>query len=250
MMQGVVHVPFPDPYRPILNADHEDYGEAVVRYIEEVVLTRAVPPDDCAAILVEPIQGEGGYIVPDDGFFPALRRLCDKYGILMIVDEVQSGVGRTGKWWAVENWGVEPDIVCAAKGLASGVPIGAAIARASVMDWPAGSHGNTFGGNPLACAGLLPRLIQNGLMQNALELGSTPSTRWPKSRPATAPSARARQGPDDRHRIRQRPRDQETRPNCGHDRAKRVRPWPADAGLRRQHAAHQPAPGHRQVPDG
>ncbi len=154
-------------------SEAEDYGEAVVRYIEEVVLTRAVPPDDCAAILVEPIQGEGGYVMPTDGFFPALRRLCDKYGILLIADEVQSGVGRTGKWWAIENWGVEPDIVCSAKGLASGVPIGAAIARASVMDWPAGSHGNTFGGNPLACAAALATLdlVQNELMQNAIEQG-------------------------------------------------------------------------------
>lgn len=173
MMQGVVHVPFPDPYRPILNTVNEDYGEAVVRYIEEVVLTRAVPPDDCAAILVEPIQGEGGYVLPTEGFFPALRRLCDKYGILLIADEVQSGVGRTGKWWAIENWSVEPDIVCSAKGLASGVPIGATIARASVMDWPAGSHGNTFGGNPLACAAALATLdlVQSELMQNAIEQG-------------------------------------------------------------------------------
>ena len=174
VMGGVAHVPFPDPYRPVLAIDGGDYGETVVRYIEEVVLARAVPPDECAAILVEPIQGEGGYIVPPDGFFPALRRLCDKYGILLIVDEVQSGMGRTGKWWAVENWGVEPDIVCAAKGIASGVPLGATIARASVMDWPQGAHGNTYGGNPLACvaASTTIDLIEDGMMQNALEQGS------------------------------------------------------------------------------
>ncbi len=173
LMNGVVHVPFPDPYRPVLQPTHPDYGETVVQYIEDVVFARALPPDDCAAILVEPIQGEGGYIVPSPGFFSALRRLCDKYGILLIVDEVQSGVGRTGKWWAVENWGVEPDIVCAAKGLASGVPIGAMIARASVMDWPYGAHGNTFGGNPLACSAALATLdlIQDGYMQNAAEIG-------------------------------------------------------------------------------
>lgn len=173
LMNGVVHVPFPDAYRQVLQPTHPDYGETVVQYIEDVVFARAMPPDDCAAILVEPIQGEGGYVVPSPGFFPALRRLCDKYGILLIVDEVQSGVGRTGKWWAVENWGVEPDIVCAAKGLASGVPIGAMVARSSVMDWPYGAHGNTFGGNPLACAAALATLdlIQDGYMQNAAEIG-------------------------------------------------------------------------------
>lgn len=174
-MSGVTHVPYPDPYRPVLQSrPGEDYGETVVRYIEEVVLKTVVPPDDCAGILVEPIQGEGGYVVPPEGFFPALRRLCDKYGILLIVDEVQSGVGRTGKWWAVEHWGVEPDIVCSAKGLASGVPIGATIARASVMDWPTGAHGNTFGGNPLACRAALATLdlVEQGLMENAARMGA------------------------------------------------------------------------------
>jgi 4-aminobutyrate aminotransferase len=174
LMNGVVHVPFPDPYRPVLQPTHEDYGETVVDYIENVIFARLMPPEDCAAVLVEPIQGEGGYVVPSDGFFPALRRLCDKYGILMIVDEVQSGVGRTGKWWAVENWGVEPDIVCAAKGIASGMPLGATIARASVMDWPSGAHGNTYGGNPLACAAALAtlELVENGLLRNAAEVGA------------------------------------------------------------------------------
>ncbi|HET7009301.1 MAG TPA: acetyl ornithine aminotransferase family protein [Anaerolineales bacterium] len=175
VMGGVAHVPFPDPYRPILGASGADgdYGETVVRYIEDVVLGHAVPPDECAAVLVEPIQGEGGYIVPPDGFFPALRRLCDKYGILLIVDEVQSGVGRTGKWWAVQHWDVEPDIVCAAKGIASGVPLGATIARDSVMDWPKGAHGNTYGGNPLACAASLATLdlIEKEMMANAADMG-------------------------------------------------------------------------------
>jgi 4-aminobutyrate aminotransferase len=175
VMGGVAHVPFPDPYRPVLSRGDgdADYGETVVRYIEDVVLARAVPPDECAAILVEPIQGEGGYIVPPDGFFPALRKLCDKYGILLIADEVQSGIGRTGKWWAIQHWGVEPDIVCAAKGIASGVPLGATIARDSVMDWPQGAHGNTYGGNPLACVAALATLdlIGNEMMANAAEVG-------------------------------------------------------------------------------
>jgi 4-aminobutyrate aminotransferase len=150
-----------------------DYGETVVRYLEEVVFARAVPPEDCAAVLVEPIQGEGGYVVPPPHFFPALRDLCDKYGILLIVDEVQSGVGRTGKWWAIEHWGVEPDIVCFAKGIASGLPLGGILAKESVMTWPTGAHGNTFGGNPVACrAGIATLdLIENGMMANAAQMG-------------------------------------------------------------------------------
>ena len=123
--------------------------------------------------MVEPILGEGGYVVPPAGFFPALRRLCDKHGILLIADEVQSGVGRTGKWWAIEHWGVEPDIVCFAKGIASGMPLGGILARASVMDWPMGAHGNTFGGNPVSCsAGLATlELIEGGFKENAAEVG-------------------------------------------------------------------------------
>jgi 4-aminobutyrate aminotransferase len=173
VMSGVTHVPYPDAYRPILVQKGKDYGETVVRYIEDVVLARSVPAEDCAAVLVEPILGEGGYVVPPDGFFPALRDLCDKYGILLIVDEVQSGVGRTGKWWAIEHWGVEPDIVCFAKGIASGMPLGGILAKENVMDWPEGVHGNTFGGNPVACrAGMVTLdLIENGFMKNAAVMG-------------------------------------------------------------------------------
>ena len=173
LMAGVSHAPYPNAYRPVLDARGGDYGEAVVRFIEEVVLTTVIPPEDCAGVLVEPILGEGGYVVPTDGFFPALRRLCDKYGILLIADEVQSGVGRTGKWWAIENWGVEPDIVCFAKGIASGIPLGGILARASVMDWPVGAHGNTYGGNPIACSAALATLslVADGMMQNAREMG-------------------------------------------------------------------------------
>jgi len=174
MMSGVTHVPYPDSYRPILvQSKDEDYGEAVVRYIEEVILARTVPPQETAAIMIEPILGEGGYVVPPAGFFPALRRLCDKHGILLIADEVQSGIGRTGKWWAIEHWGVEPDIVCFAKGIASGMPLGGILARASVMDWPIGAHGNTYGGNPVSCsAGLATlELIEGGFMKNAAEVG-------------------------------------------------------------------------------
>jgi 4-aminobutyrate aminotransferase len=174
MMPGVVHVPFPDPYRPVLSTRRgEDYGEAVVRYIEEQVLGKLLPWEDAAGILVEPIQGEGGYVMPAPGFFPALRELCTKYDILLIVDEVQSGMGRTGKWWAIQHFGVEPDIVCVGKGIASGVPLGAIIARKSVVTWPIGSHGNTYGGNPIACAAALTTidLIETQFMRNAAEVG-------------------------------------------------------------------------------
>jgi 4-aminobutyrate aminotransferase len=174
LMSGVVHVPYPDPYRQVLESlPGEDYGDTVMRYIEEQILAKVIPPDDLAGILIEPIQGEGGYIVPSPGFFPALRRLCDKYGILLIADEVQSGIGRTGKWWAIEHFGVEPDIVCTAKGIASGMPLGVMFARRQIMDWQKGAHGNTYGGNPIACAAALATisLVENEYMQNATEVG-------------------------------------------------------------------------------
>lgn len=174
LMNGVAHVPFPDPYHQLLaSRPGEDYGETVVRYIEEQVLGKILPPDDVAGILVEPIQGEGGYIVPPQSFFPALRRLCDRHRILLIADEVQSGMGRTGKWFAIEHLGAEPDIVCVGKGVASGIPLGAIIARKSVVTWPQGSHGNTYGGNPIACAAALATidLIENEYLQNATQMG-------------------------------------------------------------------------------
>ena len=174
LMNGVTHAPFPNPYRPMLERRKgEDYGEAVVRYIEDEILNQILPPKDVAGILVETIQGEGGYIVPPDGFYPALRKLCDKYGILMILDEVQCGMGRTGKWWAIEHFGVEPDMITSAKGIASGMPLGACVARKSVMNWEAGTHGNTYGGNPISCAASLATidLIEKEYLQNAKEVG-------------------------------------------------------------------------------
>jgi 4-aminobutyrate aminotransferase len=174
VMSGVFHVPYPDPYRPLLlSRPGEGYGETVIRYIEEEMFRRIVPPGDVAGIIIEPIQGEGGYIVPPPEFFPALRALCDRHGILLIADEVQSGVGRTGKWWGIENFGVEPDIITIAKGIASGVPLGICAAKESFVDWEKGAHGNTYGGNPLACTAALATLdlVENGYMQNAAEVG-------------------------------------------------------------------------------
>jgi 4-aminobutyrate aminotransferase len=174
LMNGVTHAPFPNPYRPVLERRKgEDYGEAVVRYIEEDILTQILPPADVAGILVETIQGEGGYIIPPAGFYPALRKLCDQHGILLILDEVQSGMGRTGKWWAIEHFGVEPDMIVAAKGIASGMPLGACVARKSVMDWQIGTHGGTYNGNPISCAAALATidLIEKEYMRNAAEVG-------------------------------------------------------------------------------
>jgi len=174
MMGGVTHVPFPDPYHPVLESlPGEYYGETVVRYIEEQILAQVLPPSEVAGILVETIQGEGGYVIPAAGFYPALRNLCDKYGILLIVDEVQSGMGRTGKWWAIEQFCVEPDIVCVGKGIASGVPLGAILARKKLMTWTKGTHGNTYGGNPIACAAALATidLIKDEYMANAMQVG-------------------------------------------------------------------------------
>lgn len=175
LMPGVTHVPYPNQYRRTLHSEGwDDYGEAIVDYIEHTVFHGFVPAEEVAAIFVEPILGEGGYVVPTPGFFPALRELCDRYDILLVADEVQSGMGRTGKWWAIEHFGVEPDIVTTAKGIASGMPLGAMIARKSLMTWEPGSHGSTFGGNPVSCAAALAtiRLIQNGYMQNATEMGN------------------------------------------------------------------------------
>lgn len=172
---NVTHIPYPNFYRPLLvqHPDEVDYGETIVNYLENVIFKTMVPADEVAGILVEPIQGEGGYIVPPASFFPRLRELCDRHGILLMVDEVQSGMGRTGRWWAIEHWGVEPDIVCTAKGIASGVPLGGIIARKSVATWPASAHGNTYGGNPLACAAALATIevLRNGGLANAATQG-------------------------------------------------------------------------------
>ncbi|MEW6342035.1 MAG: acetyl ornithine aminotransferase family protein [Paraburkholderia sp.] len=172
-MPGVTHVPYPNTYRPLLSG--EDQGKAVLDYIENVLFQSNVPANEVAGILVEPIQGEGGYLVPPESFLPGLRALCDRHGILLIADEVQAGAGRTGKMFACEHWGVQPDIVTMAKGVGSGMPIGLVVAKRSIMEkWKRGAHGNTYGGNPVCCAAASAtlELVRGGLMQNAATMGA------------------------------------------------------------------------------
>lgn len=171
----VTHVPYANPIRfPLERRAGESVGRRVVRYIEQTIFKTTVPPEDCAAIIVEPVQGEGGYVVPDADFFPELRRLCDQHGILLIVDEVQSGVGRTGKMWAIEHFGVEPDIMCMAKAIGGGIPLGVTLAREELLRWHVGAHASTFGGNPVAIVAALKtiELLENGVMQNAAAMGA------------------------------------------------------------------------------
>ncbi len=172
----VIHVPYPYPYRcPFKAETPEECGEAVLGYIEDWILSKLVDPNEVSLIILEPIQGEGGYIVPPDNFLPGLRKLASKYGILLAVDEVQSGMGRTGKWFAVEHWGVVPDIMTTAKAIAGGLPLGAIIGKAEVMTLPRGSHANTFGGNPVALAALkavIEVMKEERLPERAEKLGN------------------------------------------------------------------------------
>lgn len=171
----VTHIPFPDIYRPLLvGSNGQSYGDVVIDYLENEIFRCLLSPEDVAGILLEPIQGEGGYIVPPPGFVARLREVCDRYGMILIVDEIQSGVGRTGRWWAVEHEDVEPDIVCFAKGVGSGMPIGGIIAKKEVMVWGPGSQGSTYGGNPVASAAALATLKvieEEGLAARAQEKG-------------------------------------------------------------------------------
>ncbi|HET8676979.1 MAG TPA: acetyl ornithine aminotransferase family protein [Blastocatellia bacterium] len=170
----VTHVPYANPIRfPLERRPSESVGRRVARYIEQTIFKTTVPPQDCAAIIVEPVQGEGGYVVPDRGFFPELRRICDEHGILLIVDEVQSGVGRTGKMWAIEHFGVVPDMMCMAKAIGGGIPLGVTLAREDLMRWHVGAHASTFGGNPVAIAAALKtiEILENGVMANAASIG-------------------------------------------------------------------------------
>ncbi len=174
MMQGVHHMPFADCYRCAYGKTPDSCATECVEAIESELFRTALPPEDCAAIFVEPVQGEGGYIVPPKKFFDGLRRIADDYGILLVFDEVQSGMGRTGKMFACEHFGAVPDIIAIAKGIASGMPLGAMVARAELMDWPLGAHASTFGGNPVSVAAALKtiELLEGGLIQNARRVGA------------------------------------------------------------------------------
>jgi len=173
MMPRVSHVEYPYCYRCPSYRTSAPCCMDCIRQIETELFKKTVPPDEVAAIVVEPIQGEGGYIVPPPEFHQQLKALAERHGILYVVDEIQTGMGRTGKMFAIEHWGVEPDIICLAKGIASGMPLGAIIARADLMDWPPGAHASTFGGNPVACTAATETiaLLKEGLVENAAQVG-------------------------------------------------------------------------------
>jgi 4-aminobutyrate aminotransferase len=171
----VTHVPFANPIRfPLERRSGESVGRCVARYIEQTIFKTTVSPEDCAAIVVEPVQGEGGYVVPSPDFLPELRRICDEHGIVLIVDEVQSGMGRTGKLWAIEHFGVVPDVMCMAKAIGGGLPLGVTLAKEDLMRWHVGAHASTFGGNPVAIAAALKtfEILERGVMKNAAEMGA------------------------------------------------------------------------------
>jgi 4-aminobutyrate aminotransferase len=174
LIPGVHHLPYGFCHRCPYQLTYGSCGIECVRVIEKVLFRYDVRPEEVAAIFIEPIQGEGGYIVPPPEYLPMIQELCRKHGILLVADEIQSGFGRTGKMFASEHWGIEPDIICAAKGIASGMPLGAMIARAEISTWPRSTHGSTFGGNPVACAAALAtlELLEEGLVKNAAKVGA------------------------------------------------------------------------------
>ncbi len=173
LLAGVFHTPYPDAYRGAYGVRPEHAAADALAHIERELFKRLVDPEDVAAIFVEPIQGEGGYVVAPAEFLQGLEQLCRRHGILLVADEVQSGMGRTGKWWASDHAGIEPDMICTAKGIASGMPLSAVIAKADVMDWKPGAHASTFGGNPVAVAASLATLdlLQRELIANAARVG-------------------------------------------------------------------------------
>jgi 4-aminobutyrate aminotransferase len=175
LVPGVTHIRYPYAYRGCSGGPQEEeaFSMGCARFIEEKLFKTVLPPEEVAAIFIEPIQGEGGYVVAPDNFLQELRAVCDRHGILLVVDEVQSGAGRTGKWWAIEHSGVEPDMVCMAKGIASGMPLGICMSRAEIMDWVPGSHASTFGGNPISIAAALATMdiIEREAMANAGHVG-------------------------------------------------------------------------------
>jgi 4-aminobutyrate aminotransferase len=185
LLSGVFHMPFPDTYRGTYGIRPENASADCLSYLENELFRRRVDPDEVAGIFIEPVQGEGGYLPAPAEFLQGLEKICHKYGIMLVADEVQSGMGRTGKWWAVDYAGVEPDIICTAKGIASGMPLSAIITKASVMDWKPGAHASTFGGNPVCIAASLATLglIERGYMANAARMGEfikRQTANWPE----------------------------------------------------------------------
>jgi 4-aminobutyrate aminotransferase len=174
LLPGVYHAPFPECYRPPLGSTADTCSAACIDFIEQQLFTNLVSPDEVAAIVIEPIQGEGGYNVAPDEFLQRLRELTTRHGILLVADEVQSGMGRSGKMFAIEHTGIEPDVMAIAKGIASGLPLGVAVARAGLMAWPPGAHASTFGGNPVSCAAALATitLLKESLVANAADVGA------------------------------------------------------------------------------
>lgn len=174
LLPDVSHIPYPYCYRCYFGQTYGKCNFECVRYLEDTIFQKTIPPSEVAAIFFEPIQGEGGYIVPPIEFVDQLQKLSQKYGFLIVADEVQSGMGRTGKMFASEHFGLEPDIICLAKGIASGMPLGAIVAKSNVMDWQYGSHASTFGGNPISCAAALKtiELLEGGLIENSAQMGN------------------------------------------------------------------------------
>jgi 4-aminobutyrate aminotransferase len=179
LIPGVHHVPYGFCHRCPYQLKHPSCGIECVGVLEKVLFRYEVRPEEVAAIFVEPIQGEGGYVVPPPEYLPMLQELCRKHGILLVLDEIQSGFGRTGRMFACEHWGIEPDILCTAKGIASGMPLGAMIARDEISTWTRSTHGSTFGGNPVACAAALAtiELLEEGLIKNAAFVGEILKTK-------------------------------------------------------------------------
>ena len=173
LLSGVFHMPFPDTYRGTYGVRPEHASADCLSYLENELFRRRVDPDEVAGIFIEPIQGEGGYLPAPAEFLQGLQRICRKHGILLVADEVQSGMGRTGKWWASDHAEIEPDIICTAKGIASGMPLSAIIARADVMNWTPGAHASTFGGNPVCIAASLATLdlLERSYIANAARMG-------------------------------------------------------------------------------
>lgn len=173
LLSGVTHVPYAYCYRCPFHLDYPSCDLDCVKYIDETIFKKVIPPEEVAAMFVEPIQGEGGYVVPPKKFIRALRDLCDKYDILLVDDEVQSGMGRTGRMFAIEHFNTKADIYCIAKGIASGLPLGACVSRSGIMDWQPGAHASTFGGNPVSCVAALKtiELLEHGLIENAARVG-------------------------------------------------------------------------------